>query len=248
MKILATIAAREGSIRLKNKNILPFCGKPLIAWSILQALSCKYINDVYLNTDSEEYAEIGREYGAKIIMREKEESDVTAGVPTRRAVKILQEQGLQYDAIFALLPTGPLRKPGDFDRLVERYMIGDVDGVGLGYTMPECVIWKRTGIDTAKNHLFDKNYGYIQYCFQGIGNLETLMKAWEKTPKYDKIIDKGYKKKLPKKPITFIKGEVWQVFDIDDKKDFEFCELLFQHYVLDKYGEDYYERKIREIR
>ena len=45
-KVLALIPARSGSKRIKNKNIKPLMGKPLIAYSILQALESKFIDKV----------------------------------------------------------------------------------------------------------------------------------------------------------------------------------------------------------
>ena len=70
--ILCVISARGGSMGLKNKNIKFFLGKPLIAWSILQAKKSKFISDVYISTDSKKIAQISEKYGAKVsFMRSK---------------------------------------------------------------------------------------------------------------------------------------------------------------------------------
>jgi pseudaminic acid cytidylyltransferase len=55
---VAIIPARGGSKRLPRKNIRMFCGKPLVAWSIIQALNSYFIDDVYVSTDDQEIAEI----------------------------------------------------------------------------------------------------------------------------------------------------------------------------------------------
>lgn len=47
-RIVAIIPARAGSKGIINKNIIDFCGKPLIAWSIGQALASKYVEEVYV--------------------------------------------------------------------------------------------------------------------------------------------------------------------------------------------------------
>lgn len=65
MKII-TICARAGSSGLLGKNILPLCGKPLIAWTIEQALSCSGISSVYVSTDSEEIAYVAVAHGATV--------------------------------------------------------------------------------------------------------------------------------------------------------------------------------------
>jgi CMP-N-acetylneuraminic acid synthetase len=62
--IIAIIPARGGSKGIPKKNIMDFCGKPLIAWTIEQAKDSSLIDDVYVSTDDEEIASISRKYGA----------------------------------------------------------------------------------------------------------------------------------------------------------------------------------------
>ena len=51
-KVLAIIPARAGSKGLKNKNIKIFNKKPLIYWTVKQAKNSKYIDRIYVSTDS----------------------------------------------------------------------------------------------------------------------------------------------------------------------------------------------------
>ena len=62
---IALIGARSGS-SLKDKNIRPLAGHPLIAYSILCALRAVNIHRVIVSTDSPEYAEIAKSYGAEV--------------------------------------------------------------------------------------------------------------------------------------------------------------------------------------
>ncbi len=66
MKAIAFIFARGGTKGLPGKNIRPLGGKPLIAWSIEQALAVKRIERVIVSTDSAEIAAVAREYGAEV--------------------------------------------------------------------------------------------------------------------------------------------------------------------------------------
>ena len=66
MSVYGFIFARGGSKGLLNKNLKDFCGKPLIAWSIEQAISIKTIKRVIVSTDSIEIADISRRYGAEV--------------------------------------------------------------------------------------------------------------------------------------------------------------------------------------
>ena len=63
---IAVIPARGGSKRIANKNIRPFCGKPMIAWSIGAALTSGLFDRVIVSTDSEEIAQIALSYGAEV--------------------------------------------------------------------------------------------------------------------------------------------------------------------------------------
>ena len=63
--VYAIIPARSGSKGVKNKNIMQLDGHPLMAHSIVAAKKCKTIDRVIVSTDSEEYAEIARQYGAE---------------------------------------------------------------------------------------------------------------------------------------------------------------------------------------
>ncbi|PKP59014.1 CMP-N-acetlyneuraminic acid synthetase, partial [Candidatus Atribacteria bacterium HGW-Atribacteria-1] len=64
--ILGLIPARGGSKGVPRKNIKLLLGKPLIAWTIEQALASKYIDKVVVSTEDEEIAEISKKYGAEI--------------------------------------------------------------------------------------------------------------------------------------------------------------------------------------
>ncbi len=65
MKIYAIIPARSGSVGVKNKNIRPIGGQPLMAYSI-QFAKALGVDRVFCSTDSEEYATIAKQYGAEV--------------------------------------------------------------------------------------------------------------------------------------------------------------------------------------
>ena len=71
MKTLAFIPARGGSKGIPKKNIKKFNGKPLIYWTIKQAVKSKLISDTYVSSDSNEILKIASKYGASIIKRPK---------------------------------------------------------------------------------------------------------------------------------------------------------------------------------
>lgn len=75
-KRIAIITARGGSKRIPKKNIKDFCGKPIMAYSIEAAISSELFDEVMVSTDSEEIADIARQYGAHVpFMRSAETSN-----------------------------------------------------------------------------------------------------------------------------------------------------------------------------
>ena len=58
MSVVAIIPARAGSKRLPGKNWKLLCGKPLICWTIEQAIKCKFIDEIIVSTDALEIMEI----------------------------------------------------------------------------------------------------------------------------------------------------------------------------------------------
>ncbi|WP_435262771.1 pseudaminic acid cytidylyltransferase [Tenacibaculum sp. nBUS_03] len=73
---IAIIPARGGSVRIPKKNIKNFLGKPIIAYSIETAIESNLFDEVIVSTDSQEIAEIAKQYGAKSpFLRSQKNSD-----------------------------------------------------------------------------------------------------------------------------------------------------------------------------
>lgn len=108
MKRLAIIPARSGSKGLNDKNVIDLCGKPLIAYSIEAATKSGIFDTVIVSTDSEEYANIAKTFGAEIMMRGESLSNDKA---TSYMVieDVLKRCEGQYDYFMLLQPTSPLR-------------------------------------------------------------------------------------------------------------------------------------------
>ena len=116
MKRIAIIPARSKSKGLHNKNILDLNGKPLLVYSVEAALESKVFDTVMVSTDSEEYAEIAKAYGAEVpFLRSSENSDDNAS-SWDTVVEVLNkyaEIGKRFDAVCLLQPTSPLRTSCD---------------------------------------------------------------------------------------------------------------------------------------
>ena len=108
MKKIAIIPARSGSKGLKNKNILPICGKPMLAYTIEAAIQSNLFDKVILSTDSMEYKKIGEDFGAEVILRGEEVSNDSAS--TFMVIEdLFGKIDLSFDYFMLLQPTSPLR-------------------------------------------------------------------------------------------------------------------------------------------
>lgn len=108
MKKIAIIPARSGSKGLKDKNIIPINGKPLLAYSIEAALQAEVFDRVIVSTDSEHYASVSRQYGAEVMMRGEALSDDRATTYDVIA-DFLKRFETQIDYFVLLQPTSPMR-------------------------------------------------------------------------------------------------------------------------------------------
>ena len=110
MHTVAIIPARGGSKGLQNKNIYPVAGRPLLAWTILQALASTSIERVFVTTDDQAIASVAKEYGAEVIVRPAELSGDKATSESailHAAGVIEQDYHIPLDIIVFLQATSP---------------------------------------------------------------------------------------------------------------------------------------------
>lgn len=108
--IVAIITARGGSKRIPKKNIKPFLGKPIIAYSIEAALNSGVFDEVMVSTDSEEIASMAKKYGAKVpFMRSEKNSDDFANTTDviKEVLASYKKQGKEFDSCCCIYPTAP---------------------------------------------------------------------------------------------------------------------------------------------
>ena len=122
---IAIIPSKEVVVKdCSGKNIKELNSKPLIAWSIETALGCKYIDEVMVTTDSEEYAKIGAtDYGANVPFIRPEE--LAADNSPRKefaehAINFYKKSNKQFDYLLLLEPTSPLTTSNDLCFAVEK--------------------------------------------------------------------------------------------------------------------------------
>lgn len=123
-KILAFIPARAGSKGIKGKNIFPIFDKPLMSYTIENALHSNYIDEVIVSTDSEKISEVAKKYGANVpFLRPPELASDTSNTVDAilHAISELAKNKKIFDDLILLQPTSPLRTTKDIDGAVKKY-------------------------------------------------------------------------------------------------------------------------------
>ena len=128
--VLAVIPARGGSKGIPRKNVRLMHGKPLIYYSIQNALSCSYIDDVVVSSDDEEILSIAAMYNVKAMNRDSalaQDAVTLDPVIYDAMIRMEQETGKHYDVVITLQATSPLLSAGTLDSAVKSFLESDFD-------------------------------------------------------------------------------------------------------------------------
>jgi len=117
--IIATIPARGGSKGVPRKNLRMVQGRPLIAWTISEALKSQYIDHLIVSTDDEEIAETAKKFGADVPFRRMPEACTDHATLMDVIHHDLAALADTYSLVVALQPTSPLRLVEDIDGAIE---------------------------------------------------------------------------------------------------------------------------------
>lgn len=186
MKFYAIIPARSGSKGVPGKNIKELNGQPLINYSIQAGLKSKYINEVYVSTDSKEYQDISISYGAKAPFLRPAEISRDLSTDFELMVHFLnwlKENDLEVpDFIVHLRPTTPLRSVRVIDSAIEYFLETKSTGTSLRS------VHKMSESAYKTFQVSDENY--LVSTFKNDPNLEASNRARQSFP--DTFMGNGY--------------------------------------------------------
>ena len=165
MKNIAVIPARSGSKGLKDKNIKMLSGKPLLAYSVEAALKSGEFDTVHVSTDSKEYAEIAREWGAEVpFLRNAEMSSDTASTweAMRYVLKEYEKKGYVFDTITVLQPTSPLRTAPDIQGAFSFFRKKQANMISSVCEMEHSPLWSNVlPEDFSMENFEDENLAFL---------------------------------------------------------------------------------------
>jgi N-acylneuraminate cytidylyltransferase len=157
VRILCVVPARGGSKGVPRKNLRVVGGKPLIVWTLEQALSGRPAMDVVVSTDDEEIADVARSAGALVpFLRPAELAhDTTPTEPVvRHAIAAARAADAAPDAVMLLQATSPVRLPGTVSRAVAQLEATGVDSL-VGVVPQAPFLWTPGSADAGPTAAYD---------------------------------------------------------------------------------------------
>lgn len=141
--VIAIIPARSGSKRLTDKNIRRLAGIPLLVRAIQSAQESECFTHIYVDTDSEDYADLAIQTGAEVpFLRVEHRDDYSpVSLTTTRFVSRLQESGVSdFFTVVQLMANCPLRRASDIQDHVQHFRgiesAFQISGFSIGFANP----------------------------------------------------------------------------------------------------------------
>lgn len=225
-KNIALILARGGSKGIPKKNIINFCGLPLIAWSINQAKKAKGISDVWLSSDDEEILKIAKKFGAKTICRPKKLSTSSAKCEDgfKHAINEIEKNGLKINLVVALQATSPIRETKDIEYALKKFKNDCYDSMFSSCLADDLFLWKKT----------KQNFTSINYDYKNRPRRQNFKDFVIENGSFyiftPEILNK-YDNRLGGKIGTYVMDS-WKLFELDEPSDIQFCQLIMKNYIL----------------
>ncbi len=224
--ILVIIPARSGSKRIPNKNIRNFLGKPLIAYTIKQALACKLLDRVIVDTDSPKIAKIAKKYGAEVPWLRpdhlaQDNSQVVYSILNVLA-RLKKEEDYVPTYIMILQTTSPLREMKDIEDCWKM-----IQSTNATTVLTVCPTHPR---------LYHLSHNNDFILVNGSESQSTNMQAWQ--PGY--IINGSFvyivktsallkEKRIITKKTKAVICPKWRSIDLDTPEEWAMAELLYKN-------------------
>jgi len=225
MNIVAIILARGGSKGIPKKNIINFCGKPLVSWSIKQAKNTKNISSIWVSSDNKEILNIAKKEKVEVIKRPKTISTDKSSSESGwiHAIKEIEKKQ-KIDLVIALQATSPLREPKDLDKAIKKFKRRNLDSMFSCSKLNDFFLWEKR----------DDKYSSLNYNYKNRKRRQEIKEQYLENGSFylfkPEIIKKSNNRLGGK--IDVIELEFWKSFEIDSYESLRFCEILMKKYLL----------------
>ena len=226
--VVAIIPARGGSKGIPGKNLKSICGKPLLAWSIMQARAANSINSVWVSSDSNDILAVAEEYGALPIRRPETLSGDIASSESAwlHALEEIEHSGANVDLIVGMQATSPIRASSDLDAAIAQVKRESLDSLLTVTEVEDFFTW-RIGPNGPESINYDyrsrKRRQLIEKRYLENGSFYIFR------PETLRVLNNRLGGKLGMHVM-----ERHKMFQIDNPEDIVLCESIMRGYSLDK--------------
>ena len=222
-KTIALIPARGGSKRIKNKNIIEFFGRPIISYSIEEALKSKIFDIVHVSTDDIKIADIARGLGADVsFMRDKKLADdfATLSDVGKWVLNQFEErQGIKFDDVCTIFACAPFIEASDLKEAFNLYR----------KHKREYNVWTVSEAPAKPEIYFHIKGGILEWIDERfkMARTQDLQSAYFETGTFT-IHNADVFTESKNRNILAYELPRWKAVDIDTKEDLRFAEMLFK--------------------
>lgn len=229
MSVVAIIPARGGSKGIPKKNLVDICGKPLLAWSIIQAQQAKEIDSVWVTSDDDEILAAATHFGANVIKRPLDISGDTATSESAwlHAINEIESLNGSIDLVVAMQATSPLREPSDLDEGLQLLREAKYDSLLSVTEVEDFFTWK---ID--KSNLAES----INYDYRHRKRRQQIEKRYLENGSFYIFTPQQLRSENNRLGgrIGLYVMDRHKMFQIDNPEDILLCKAIMQGYQLDK--------------
>ena len=227
--VVAIVLARGGSKSIPNKNLIDFCGRPLLAWTIEHAIAAEAVGSVWVSSDSAAILDLAESCGARSIRRPIELADdlATSESGWRHALDEIERRGHEVDLVVALQATSPVRQSEDIDRAIKDYYMHGYDSLFSGSMLDDFLIWRRR----PNGELAGINYDYMRR-----NRRQDIEPQYLENGSMYLFRPNGFRRNQNRLHghIGMYLMPIWKSFEIDEPESLEFCALLMRNYLLQR--------------
>ena len=228
-QVAAIILARGGSKGVPRKNIIDFCGKPLIVWTIEQLQQAKGVDSIWVSSDSEEILSISQTCGAETIHRPADISsdEATSESGWLHALEIIERKTGIVDIVIAPQVTSPLREPEDIERGLRNFQEQECDSMFSCSIAEDLYFWEK---------MLDGTLRSINYDYKNRHRRQDISKQYIENGSFYLFkpeVLRQYNNRFGGK-IGFTQMKFWKMFEIDSTEDIKMCEALMKTFLLNK--------------
>lgn len=229
MNTVAIVLARGGSKGIPGKNIIDFCGLPLMAWTIKNCIEGG-ADSVWVSSDADDILAVGEKFGANPIKRPYDIAGdfATSESAWLHAIQHIEAAGkAKIDWVLAPQVTSPLREATDVRNGIHAAHSGEFDSLFSCSVAEDLFFWQRDASGTLDS---------VNYDWRNRKRRQDIPKQYIENGSFylfrpEVLINNN--NRFGSK-IGFVEMEFWKMFEIDSRDDLRMCSALMNEFIINK--------------